>query len=59
MRHIVSKLLGQVAGNKRNKRRMKKVYNTLNSIQRGKFNKNLKLFIQERNKRNESINSSR
>lgn len=50
MNKKVSILISKVAnGNKSVKRTMKKIYNSFNSIEKGKFNVNLKLFIKEKN----------
>lgn len=49
MNQKVSRQLSKVAGNKHNKRTMKRFYKNLTSTQKGKFNSSLKLFIKEKN----------
>lgn len=49
MNQQVSRLISKVAGNKTTKRMMKKIYQSFDNIERGKFIKNLKLFIKQKN----------
>ena len=49
MRGKVARLIKKIAGDKYNKRKMKKIYNDLNFENRGKFNSSLKLFIKTKN----------